>query len=141
MRPSYFPKALPWLLKWIAAGRMERVLEISDAMRALHKEAFLCWKEMLGPENFADLVRPVGQLEKMVRAVTLIPGTTEFGYETATVVQVVGPGKSVPENRHVGYAQSDVIASLDQLQAVCPNLERVAIVVAIAFAVSWKPFV
>lgn len=63
VRPSYFPKALPWLMKWIAAGRMSRVLEISDAMRALHKEAFLCWKEMLGPGNFSDLVRPVGQVQ------------------------------------------------------------------------------
>jgi glycine/D-amino acid oxidase-like deaminating enzyme len=62
VRPSYFPKALPWLMKWIAAGRMSRVLEISDAMRALHKDAFLCWKEMLGSENFSDLVRPVGQV-------------------------------------------------------------------------------
>lgn len=63
VRPSYFPTALPWLMKWIAAGRLQRVLEISDAMRALHKEAFLCWKEMLGPENYADLVRPVGQVQ------------------------------------------------------------------------------
>jgi D-amino-acid dehydrogenase len=62
VRPSYFPKALPWLMKWIAAGRMPRVLEISDAMRALHKEAFDCWRELLGPQNFADLVRPVGQV-------------------------------------------------------------------------------
>ena len=62
VRPSYFPKALPWLLKWIAAGRMSRVLEISDAMRALHKDAFACWKELLGPENFADLVRPAGHV-------------------------------------------------------------------------------
>ena len=48
--------------KWIAAGRMSRVLEISDAMRALHKDAFACWKELLGPENFADLVRPAGHV-------------------------------------------------------------------------------
>jgi hypothetical protein len=61
VRPSYFPKALPWLRKWIAASRMSRVLEISDAMRALHKDAFLCWRELLGPESFSDLVRPVGQ--------------------------------------------------------------------------------
>src|SRR5471030_425608 len=51
VRPSYFPKALPWLMKWIAASRMSRVLEISDAMRALHKDAFLCWKEMLAPRT------------------------------------------------------------------------------------------
>ncbi len=63
VRPSYFPRALPWLMKWIAAGRIQRVLEISDAMRALHKDAFLCWKEMLGPGNFSDLVRPVGQVQ------------------------------------------------------------------------------
>jgi glycine/D-amino acid oxidase-like deaminating enzyme len=62
VRPAYFPKALPWLMRWIAAGRMPRVLEISDAMRALHQDAFLCWKELLGPQHFADLVRPVGQV-------------------------------------------------------------------------------
>ena len=62
VRPSYFPKALPWLMKWIAAGRMPRVLQISDAMRALHKDAFVCWKELLGPQHFADLVRPAGQV-------------------------------------------------------------------------------
>src|SRR5262245_40770833 len=62
VRPSYFPKALPWLLKWIAASRPARVEKISDAMRALHKEAFACWKELLGPEHYADLVRPVGQV-------------------------------------------------------------------------------
>ncbi|MEA2918881.1 MAG: hypothetical protein QOJ15_10962 [Bradyrhizobium sp.] len=27
VRPSYFPKALPWLMKWIAASRMSRVLD------------------------------------------------------------------------------------------------------------------
>ena len=59
----------------------------------------------------------------MVRAVTLIPGATEFGYEPATVVQVLGPGQSAPENRHVTYAPSDVIASLDELQALAPNIE------------------
>ncbi len=62
IRPSYLPKALPWLLKWIAAGRMPRVLEISDAMRALHRESFNCWRDMLGQQNFSDLIRPVGQV-------------------------------------------------------------------------------
>ena len=82
------------------------------------------------PQLSFEVMRPVGQLEQMVRAVTLIPGATEFGYEPATVVQVAGPGQSLPENRHITYAASDVIASLDALQAVAPNLERVAIVVA-----------
>ena len=81
------------------------------------------------PQLSFEVLRPVGQLEQMVRVVTLIPGATEFGYEPATVVRSLGPGQSAPENRHVTYASSDVIASLDALQAVVPNLERVAVVV------------
>jgi hypothetical protein len=82
------------------------------------------------PQLSFEVVRPVGRLERMIKAVTLIPGATEFGYEPATVVRTFGPGQSAPENRHVTYAPSDVAASLDELQAVCPNLERVAVVVA-----------
>lgn len=82
------------------------------------------------PQLSFEVVRPVGHLEQMVRAVTLIPGSTEFGYEPSTVVQVLGPGISGPENRHVTFAASDVMASLDELQAMAPNLERVAIVVS-----------
>ncbi|MEO8278770.1 MAG: FAD-binding oxidoreductase [Ideonella sp.] len=62
VKPSYALTALPWLLRWIQASRMSRVLQISDAMRALHKDSLNCWKELLGPENFADLIRPVGQV-------------------------------------------------------------------------------
>ncbi|HEY4773974.1 MAG TPA: hypothetical protein VIH40_04065, partial [Xanthobacteraceae bacterium] len=82
------------------------------------------------PQLSFEVLRPVGELEVMVRAVTLIPGTTEFGYDTATVVRLLGPGQSAPENRHVTTAPSDIEAALDDLAAVCPNLERVAVVVA-----------
>jgi hypothetical protein len=47
--PRYFPKALPWLLRWIEAGRMPRVLKISDAMRAMHSQTFECWKNCSDP--------------------------------------------------------------------------------------------
>ena len=82
------------------------------------------------PQLSFEVLRPVGRLEQMIRAVTLIPGATEFGYEPGTVVRTLGPGQSAPENRHVTIAASDVVASLDELQAVAPNLERVAIVAA-----------
>ena len=82
------------------------------------------------PQLSFEVLRPVGRLEQMMRAVTLIPGATEFGYAPGTVVRTLGPGQSAPENRHVTTAASDVVASLDELQAVAPNLERVAIVVA-----------
>ncbi len=82
------------------------------------------------PQLSFEVVRPVGRLEQMTKALTLIPGGTEFGYEPATVLQVLGPGQSAPENRHITYAPSDLMASLDDLQAVAPNVERVAVVVA-----------
>jgi D-amino-acid dehydrogenase len=66
VRPSHFPRALPWLLRWLEASRMSRVLEISDAMRALHRDSLNCWRELLGPEPFADLIRPVGQVRVWV---------------------------------------------------------------------------
>src|SRR5262249_45631453 len=55
------------------------------------------------PQLSFEVVRPVGWLEQMARAVTLIPGATEFGYEPPTVVQVLGPGQFAPENRHITY--------------------------------------
>ncbi len=82
------------------------------------------------PQLSFEIVRPVGALENAIRAVTLIPGATEFGYEPETVTRKLGPGKHAAENRHVAHAPSDVMASLDELQALCPNLERVALVVS-----------
>jgi D-amino-acid dehydrogenase len=62
VRPSYFPRALPWLLRWIESGRLQRVLAISDAMRALHRETLSCWQELLGASLYRELIRPVGQV-------------------------------------------------------------------------------
>ncbi len=81
------------------------------------------------PQLSFEVVRAIGKLEQMTRAISLIPGATEFGYEPSTVVQVMGPGHYAAENRHVSHAESDIAASLDELQAVAPNLERVAVVV------------
>ncbi len=61
--PSYLPTALPWLLRWIRAGRLDRVLAISDAMRALHRDAFAHWQDLVGPRIFSDLIRRTGQVQ------------------------------------------------------------------------------
>jgi len=82
------------------------------------------------PQLSFEIMRPIGRLEKMVRAVTLIPGTTEFGYEPGTIIRLFGPGQFGAENRHAAHVVADVDAALDDLQGACPNLARVAIVVA-----------
>jgi len=63
VRPSYFPRAVPWLLRWIQAGRLDRVMAISDAMRALHKDSLDAWQDLLGPDLYRDLMRPLGQVQ------------------------------------------------------------------------------
>jgi glycine/D-amino acid oxidase-like deaminating enzyme len=40
VKPTYAAKGTLWLLKWVSAGRMHRVLSSANALRALHKDAF-----------------------------------------------------------------------------------------------------
>lgn len=66
------------------------------------------------------------QLENLLESVTIIPGTTEFGYGT-TVIR-----KSLldAENAIVGGTVSDFVRSMRQLQDRAPNLRHVSLVVA-----------
>ncbi|CAH1656806.1 Putative tail protein [Hyphomicrobiales bacterium] len=82
------------------------------------------------PQFSFEVLRPVAGLAEMVRAVDFIPGASEFIYEPQAVSQVLGPGVTRSENRHQLFRPSDVVASLDVLQALCPNLERIALVVS-----------
>ncbi|NML74366.1 hypothetical protein HHL25_09555 [Rhizobium sp. S-51] len=77
-----------------------------------------------------EVIRPVGALEQMVRAVTVIPGATEHGYATTQVRERTGEGQSRILNRNTLTAHTDWRASIDELQALCPNLENVALVVS-----------
>ncbi len=82
------------------------------------------------PQITVEVERAVGDLEQQVRAVTMIPGATEFGYSTVNVRQVFGAASYGAENRHVSSATSNFNAALEQLRATCPNVERVSLVVS-----------
>ncbi|MCK8781765.1 glycoside hydrolase/phage tail family protein [Rhizobium sp. NTR19] len=77
-----------------------------------------------------EVLRPVGSLENQIRAVTIIPGASEHGYATVAVTEKTGEGSARVLNRNVVTAGTDWQASLDELQALCPNLQRVALVVS-----------
>ena len=62
IRWAYLPHALPWLLRFLAAGRPERVRHISRAMAALHSRAFEAYAPLLKEARAEDLVRHSGQL-------------------------------------------------------------------------------
>ncbi|MDP3554880.1 glycoside hydrolase/phage tail family protein [Methylocystis sp.] len=82
------------------------------------------------PQFTFEVVKPVEGLGAMIRAVDLIPGATEAGYHPALKLNFYSPGATAAENRHQLTAATDWTASLDALQALCPNLESVALVVA-----------
>ncbi len=82
------------------------------------------------PQFQFEIMRPCDDLSRQIRAVTLIPGSTEYGLEPESVTLKVKPGETISVNRHMLTATSDIAASLDELQALCPNLENIALVVA-----------
>ncbi|TXM89340.1 hypothetical protein FV222_26760, partial [Methylobacterium sp. WL103] len=82
------------------------------------------------PQFAFEVVRPVNGVAPLVRAVNLIPGASEFGLDPTGVTVDLGLGRTQGANRFQLQAASDVVASLDALQALCPNLARVAVVVA-----------
>ena len=76
------------------------------------------------PQISAELCRVVGELEPSIRAVTVIPGATEFGYDPTPRLRLVGPGQGVSENAHLAAGTSDWTVSIDELQDLCPALEH-----------------
>jgi len=58
----YLPRLLPWLLRFIAAGRVAEVRRISRAMRALHAPTLACYAPLLHESGSTDLVSKRGQL-------------------------------------------------------------------------------
>jgi hypothetical protein len=82
------------------------------------------------PNISVELCRAVGELEPAIRAVTVIPGATEFGYDPSPRVRLVGPGATANENTHAASQISDWTVSIDELQSLCPNLRHVSLVVA-----------
>jgi GTA TIM-barrel-like domain/Putative phage tail protein len=81
------------------------------------------------PQFSFEVLRPVGGLNAKIKAVTLIPGSTEYGYAPLPVTRQVQEGETVSQNRHVLHGVTDWAASIDELQALCPNLESLALVV------------
>ncbi len=80
------------------------------------------------PQFSFEVMRAVGGLSADIRAVTLIPGSTEYGLSPSLVTQTQRPGEAEALNRHVLHAGSDLVASLDELQALCPKLEHIGLV-------------
>lgn len=76
--------------------------------------------------------RPKGdtpRLEDRLEGVCLIPGAGEFALATTPVLRRDGLTRTRSENCHASPGRTDLMASLDQLQAQLPNLKRVSLVI------------
>ena len=82
------------------------------------------------PQFSFEVIRSVNDVARRTRAITVIPGASEFVYAPVPVVRQPRPGEGEVLNRHVLHAQSDWTASIDELQALCPNLKTVSLVVS-----------
>ena len=61
IRPGYLLDALPWMLKWLRAGRRSRVLSAAVALHALHRPALAEYQALLG-SAFPELIERSGPL-------------------------------------------------------------------------------
>ena len=82
------------------------------------------------PQLSFEVVRGVGELETQIKAIQLIPGASEFIYDTNPVIERDANPLFASHNRHVAHAPTDFEAALDELTAICPSMESVALVSA-----------
>ncbi|MCF6322359.1 MAG: glycine zipper domain-containing protein, partial [Rhizobiaceae bacterium] len=82
------------------------------------------------PQMTFEVIRTIGEFEQSIKSVCVIPGSTAFGYSPEKLVSTNANGDTITHNRHVLVAQSDWSASIDELQALCPNLKTVSLIVA-----------
>lgn len=62
VNPRHLLAAAPWLVQRIQAGRLDVVYRSADALNRLHAPAFDHYRDLLGKEHFADLIRVSGQV-------------------------------------------------------------------------------
>lgn len=77
-----------------------------------------------------EITKSVGQLERVIRAVTLIPSATEHGLATIQISETPSVGQQRLINHNVKFADNDLKASLDELQSLCPNLQSIGLVIS-----------
>lgn len=80
------------------------------------------------PQFSFEVVRAVDGLGAMIRAVTLIPGASEFIYDVRPISHEPEPGVTQSETRHQLHGGADVDVAVNQLRALCPNLRRISLV-------------
>ncbi|HET9663313.1 MAG TPA: FAD-dependent oxidoreductase [Burkholderiales bacterium] len=62
VRWSYLPRAVPWLVRFLAASSRQRVERIADALRSLLKQTFDAYEPLVKHAGVSDLIRRTGYI-------------------------------------------------------------------------------
>ncbi|MES0056641.1 MULTISPECIES: FAD-dependent oxidoreductase [unclassified Mesorhizobium] len=62
VNPSWALRSVPWLVRWIRSSSREAARRSAWGMRFLHDGCLDSYRDMLGPDLYADLVREQGYL-------------------------------------------------------------------------------
>jgi D-amino-acid dehydrogenase len=60
IRWAYLPRAVPWLLRFLAASRPQRVEKIADGLRPLLRQTFDAYEPLVRHAGVTDLIRKTG---------------------------------------------------------------------------------
>jgi D-amino-acid dehydrogenase len=95
IRPSYLPTALPWLIRFIRAGRAQGIAGLADALLALNAGTFENYAPLLANAGCHDLIRRTGTLTVHKTDRSLAGGQRERNLREERQVrqQVLGAGE------------------------------------------------
>jgi D-amino-acid dehydrogenase len=62
IRPGYLASVLPWLIRFVIAGRAGNIAGLADALLALHTNTFENYEPLVANANCQDLIRRTGTL-------------------------------------------------------------------------------
>jgi hypothetical protein len=82
------------------------------------------------PQLSFEVWRVGNSAASLIRGLTIIPGSTEFGYARGIVTRETSEGVTESENAHASTVRSDWDVSMDQMQGLCPNLDAASLVVS-----------
>jgi len=60
--PGYVWRALPWFMRWLKEGRLDRVTRLAHGIHALHAPALREWRRLLGPDLYHRYIREEGEV-------------------------------------------------------------------------------
>ncbi|MEO1795158.1 MAG: glycoside hydrolase TIM-barrel-like domain-containing protein, partial [Pseudomonadota bacterium] len=82
------------------------------------------------PQLSFEVFRSVDRFSEQVRGVVMIPGSGEFVYATTPVTRSGPDAEQLGDNVHTARAETDFLASLDDLQSALPGVRSVSLVVS-----------